>query len=204
MAAALRGAPFDFRCFFLYRSRLDIFKDIDRRCEQMLQQGFVEECVSLVQQSKLRLGPSDGPASQGPERIAERAIGYRQALDMLWKWRDVQRNTADSMTPELQDAMLVDFIREFQSASRQFVKRQLSWFRSDPTFKWINAEDRQAAQAEVLRQVNMDMGKFHQTYEDEEEVRKQASARASESSKQEQNALKRYQTQLTIFSSPER
>lgn len=207
VAAALKAAPFDFRCFFLYRSRLEIFEDIDRRCEQMLHQGFVQECVALVQQGKLRLGPADGrdgPPSAGTDRIAERAIGYRQALDMLWKWREVQRNGAQSLTPELQDAMLLDFIREFQSASRQFVKRQLSWFRCDPIFKWINASDRHAAQVEVLRQVDMEEQEFHQLYVDEEDSRGQASARAFESAKQEQNALKRYQTQLTIFDSPER
>jgi tRNA dimethylallyltransferase len=204
VAAALRAAPFDFRCFFLYRSRLDIFKDIDRRCELMLQQGFVQECVSLVRHKKLRLGASAGPGSLGGERIAERAIGYRQVLDMLWKWREAQRGAAEAMTSEAQDAMLVDFLREFQSASRQFVKRQLSWFRSDPTFKWINAHDRQAAQAEVLRQVAMEECEFHDLYVDEDDSRRQASARGSESSKEEQRALKRYQTELTIFSTPER
>ena len=50
----------------------------------------------------------------------------------------------------------------------------------------------------------MEEQEFHQLYVDEEDSRGQASARAFESAKQEQNALKRYQTQLTIFDSPER
>ena len=72
VAAALRAAPFDFRCFFLYRSRLDIFKDIDRRCELMLQQGFVQECVSLVRHKKLRLGAG----SLGKLQVRQR-LGFR-------------------------------------------------------------------------------------------------------------------------------
>lgn len=170
----------------------------------MLEQGFLQECVTLVRAGQLRLGPSQGPASQGGERTAERAIGYRQALDMLWKWKVALRDAPETLTPQLQDTMVVDFIREFQSASRQFVKRQLSWFRSDPTFRWINAEDTLAAQQSVLSQVEMEEDSFHQLYTNDHQTREQQEARASESSKEEQNALKRYQTQLHIYSSPDR
>jgi len=35
--AALAGSECDFRCFFLHRPRVQLFRDIDLRCEQMLQ-----------------------------------------------------------------------------------------------------------------------------------------------------------------------
>ena len=200
---ALKSAPFDFRCFFLYRSRLDIFTDIDRRCETMLERGFVQECVELVRAGHLRLGPSEEPitVSGGGERIAERAIGYRQVLDLLWKWKELMRTRPDTMTPEAQDALVLDFIREFQSASRQFVKRQLSWFRGDHTFRWVQAEDALAAQQEVVNMVQLQEDDFLNLYLDPAEAQRQEHARASESSRHQQNALKRYQTQLTTYSS---
>jgi tRNA dimethylallyltransferase len=204
VAAFLKSAPFDFRCFFLYRNRIDIFADIDLRCEKMLEQGFVQECIALVRAGCLRLGATDGAGAgdQGAERIAERAIGYRQALEMLCKWKQLKHTAPDTLTPEVQDRLVVDFIREFQSASRQFVKRQLSWFRSDPTFKWVLAKDRVAAEHEVLRLVQLEEEAFQRLYSDSVEAQLQHDARAAESSKEEQNALKRYQTQLAIFASP--
>jgi len=79
VAGALRNAPFDFRCFFLHRSRLDIFRDIDRRCELMLAQGLIQECAALVRAGRLRRGAAAGLGA-GEERVAERAIGYRQVV----------------------------------------------------------------------------------------------------------------------------
>lgn len=35
----------DFRCVFLTAPRLDLFSRIDRRCEEMMDAGFVEETV---------------------------------------------------------------------------------------------------------------------------------------------------------------
>ena len=203
VAGALKSAPFDFRCVFLHRSRLDIFRDIDRRCELMLAQGLIQECAALVRADRLRLGPSEGLGAED-ERVAERAIGYRQVLDLLWKWKETLRSAPDTMTPVWKDTTVEAFIREFQSASRQFVKRQLSWFRSDPIFKWIHAEDGEAAKQLVLRLVDMDEEGFHQLYTDPDDAQQQQEARASESSKTEQNALKRYQTQLITYSTPDR
>lgn len=39
---------YDFRCFFLHRPRVDLFRRIDRRCEEMVAGGLLEECTGLL------------------------------------------------------------------------------------------------------------------------------------------------------------
>ena len=82
----------------------------------------------MVEEGALRPGPTQGPASEGGERAAERSIGYRQALDLVWDLRE-----GGALIEGSEDDAVRLFVEEFQAASRQFVKRQLTWFRSDPT-----------------------------------------------------------------------
>ena len=55
---------------------------------------------------------------------ASQAIGYRQALEFL-----------DSpQTPHDYEA----FIMKFKKATRHFAKRQFTWFRKEPLFRWLD------------------------------------------------------------------
>ncbi|EKX44667.1 hypothetical protein GUITHDRAFT_139595 [Guillardia theta CCMP2712] len=170
---ALSCTDLDFRCFFLYRSRLEIFRDIDLRCELMLQSGFLEEVSSLVASGKLRMGT--GPAVENEDEDG----GGADRKDL--------------------DRELEAFIKDFQSVSRQFVRRQLTWFRSDPVFRWVQAADRAKAVEELEEAIGKEEQEFLRMYDEEEERRKQEEARQSESSKEEQKLLKQYQSQLTIY-----
>jgi len=55
---------------------------------------------------------------------AGKSIGYKDSLQFLEK----QQFTEESFT---------SFLRDFQTSSRNFAKRQLTWFRQDPFFQWI-------------------------------------------------------------------
>lgn len=103
-----------FHCWFLYRPREILYPRIDARCEEMLEMGLLDEVKRLDSQG-LQLNSS-----------ASQAIGYRQALDFL----------SSSQSPE----EYATFVRKFKTASHHYAKRQFTWFRKEPLFRWLNVE----------------------------------------------------------------
>jgi len=84
-----------------------LYDRIDSRVTKMLEQGLLEETRALLEQGKLT-----GTAAQ--------AIGYKELLDHF----------AGNMTLE----QAADLIRQ---KSRNYAKRQLSWFGGDSRVNWI-------------------------------------------------------------------
>jgi tRNA dimethylallyltransferase len=105
---------YDFRCWFLHRPKDKLYERIDKRCEKMLKDGFLEEVKRLEQQG-LRQNSS-----------ASQAIGYRQALDFL----------QTSQSPEEYE----QFVKNFKQATRHYAKRQFTWFRKEPLFHWLDVD----------------------------------------------------------------
>ncbi|XP_028755525.1 tRNA dimethylallyltransferase 9-like isoform X1 [Neltuma alba] len=114
--------PYEFICFFLSSQRLDLYKTIDQRCEDMLlgRDGILSEARWLL---KLGLHPNSNSAT--------RAIGYRQAMEYLLR---CQRHGGQSSAEEF-----YNFLSEFQKETRNFAKRQLTWFRNDHIYHWLDA-----------------------------------------------------------------
>jgi tRNA dimethylallyltransferase len=111
----LREYKYDFRCWFLYHPKETLYTRIDMRCEEMLRKGLLDEIRSLETQG-LRENSS-----------AAQAIGYRQGLAFL----DSPQTPADLET----------FVTQFKRATRQFAKRQFTWFRKEPLFRWLNVSE---------------------------------------------------------------
>lgn len=105
---------YDFRCWFLYRPKEHLYRRIEKRCEKMLQEGFLDEVIALSK-AGLKQNPS-----------ASQAIGYRQALDFL----------ETEQTPEDYKR----FVEQFKQASRNYAKRQFTWFRREPMFRWLDLD----------------------------------------------------------------
>jgi tRNA dimethylallyltransferase len=106
---------YDFRCWFIYYPREKLYSRIELRCEEMIRRGFLEE-VQILDKAGLRQNAS-----------ASQAIGYRQALEFF-----------DSGQTE-QDREL--FVSQFKKASRQYAKRQFTWFRKEPLFRWLDIDE---------------------------------------------------------------
>ncbi|CAN8252411.1 unnamed protein product [Cochlearia groenlandica] len=113
---------YDFLCFFLSSPRVDLYRHIDFRCEDMLtgDNGVLTEARWLLD---LGLLPNTSSST--------RAIGYRQAMEYLLKCR---RQGGVSSPGEF-----YNFLNKFQQASRNFAKRQMTWFRCEPMYHWLNA-----------------------------------------------------------------
>ena len=112
---SLDAQEYDFRCWFLYHNRDILYSRIEDRCEEMIKKGFLDEVRELSKQG-LRQNLS-----------ASQAIGYRQALEFL----DSAQTEADFET----------FKAKFKKATRHFAKRQFTWFRKEPLFRWLNVSE---------------------------------------------------------------
>ncbi|MDZ7268036.1 MAG: tRNA (adenosine(37)-N6)-dimethylallyltransferase MiaA [candidate division KSB1 bacterium] len=108
------GEPPSFRyrffCLALERSRL--YQRINRRVEEMVAAGLLEECRRL-----LALGYS-------PQLNALQTVGYQEAFQFL--------------NGEISHAEMVALI---QRHTRQYAKRQLTWFRRRPNCEWLTLQE---------------------------------------------------------------
>lgn len=133
---SLESLDLDVRCFFLCPSdRMNHTRVIDERCEDMIERGLLRETADLWHAGIL------------PE-MASKAIGYRQVLDYLLR-EDARNGDGDAFG---------HFLDKFTTATRQYAKRQMQWFRKDEDFVFVpvnvNASkpERVArAHAEILR-----------------------------------------------------
>jgi tRNA dimethylallyltransferase len=113
--SALQEQNVDFRCWFIYYPREHLYSKIEIRCDEMIKNAFIDEVKELDKQGIRK------------NRSAAQAIGYRQALVFL-----------DSpQAPSDWD----HFVSQFKKASRQYAKRQFTWFRKEPLFRWLNIEE---------------------------------------------------------------
>ncbi|CAN1307283.1 tRNA dimethylallyltransferase 9, partial [Linum perenne] len=116
-----KDLDYEFLCFFLSSPRLDLYRSIDHRCEVMLSDRH-----GLLSEAKMLLDMGLNPSSNS----ATRAIGYRQAMEYLLR----SKHALGSSTGNF-----LAFLADFQKASRNFAKRQLTWFRNENIYHWLDA-----------------------------------------------------------------
>jgi len=122
-----RPQNYDFHCWFLTRPKDVVYQRIEKRCRKMIDQGFLDEVQELEKK-----GIRDNAS-------AAQAIGYRQALEYLAS----PQTKADHK----------QFIEKFLQASRRYAKRQFTWFRREPGFRWLDLElhDEETAMEMVIQ-----------------------------------------------------
>ncbi len=116
-AFRLSRSPFAGRPFIrigLHVEREKLYRAIEARVERMLAAGLVDEVRRLLQQR---------PASCPPFR----SLGYKEIAAHLGGETDL--------------ATATELIRRH---SRQFAKRQLTWFRAEKDIRWFPADDLEA------------------------------------------------------------
>jgi len=96
--------------FGLARERQDLFRRINKRVDAMFSAGLLEETQEL-----LKRGLAEN-------RTAMQAIGYRQVVGHLRGERDLQTT--------------IDLVKQ---KTRQYAKRQGTWFRHQIKLRWIEA-----------------------------------------------------------------
>lgn len=109
-----RPQNYDFRCWFLHRPKDKLYQRIERRCDKMIHDGLIDEVKYLIGE-----GIEENPS-------ASQAIGYRQTLDYL-------------RTPQTKEDFR-HYEAQFKQASRNYAKRQLTWFRKERDYKWFDLD----------------------------------------------------------------
>ncbi len=105
------GPQYDALVMGLSMDRSLMYERIDRRAEQMVERGLVQEVERLR------------AMGYGPDLPSQQALSYRQVHMMLDKKIDMQR------------ALYL-----MQRDTRRFAKRQLTWLRKEPRLEWVDAE----------------------------------------------------------------
>jgi tRNA dimethylallyltransferase len=108
---AFRAAELPVRVIALTMERAALYARLDARCHAMVEHGLVDEVQALWRRG------------YGPELPPLLSIGYREIGAYLQGRCDLAAAIAD-----------------MQRATRQFAKRQMTWFRADPTVEWLDAE----------------------------------------------------------------
>lgn len=114
----------DLRCYFLSEDREQLYRMIDYRCEEMLKLGLIDEVSSLI---------SDGHLA--PNCTAAKAIGYRQTIEYLGYSMRLESSESDG-----QLGIFRTFLADFATATRNYAKRQLQWYRKDKAFLWLKID----------------------------------------------------------------
>ena len=118
------------------------FHAVDIRCELMLLRGLLRECADLYTSGVLQT-----------ESQVSRAIGYRQTLEYLTR-KEARRNDGPA---------LLAFVETFATATRQYAKKQMQWFRRENSFAFIPVNMDTVKEERVARtaQIIADMCKLH-------------------------------------------
>ena len=93
----------------LFREREKLYERINKRVDQMIDQGLIEEVRSLYQQG------------YDLELTSMQALGYKQLINHFEGEYDLE-----------------EAIRLIKRDTRHFAKRQLTWFKRDDDIKWFD------------------------------------------------------------------
>jgi tRNA dimethylallyltransferase len=113
------SVPEDMIVFGLKRNRQQLYKRINKRVEQMFEQGFLDEVRSTLDKGY----SLDDPGLN--------TVGYKEAVAFL----------KDQISRE-------QMIEDMKTQTRRYAKRQLSWFRRWDFIRWIDLEDTNQSEAQ--------------------------------------------------------
>ena len=107
-----KESPYQFVYFILNDDRKDLYRRIDLRVDQMIEEGLVAEVKGLK--------------ARGYDRsmVSMQGLGYKEILDYL-----------DGA------CTLEDAIYKIKRDTRHFAKRQITWFKREKHVTWINKKD---------------------------------------------------------------
>ena len=99
--------PYDTLKIGLEMNREMLYRRIEKRIDQMIEKGFLQEVESLI-----KMG-------YGPELKPMQSLGYKQMVQFLLK--EIEWDEA---------------IRQVRRDTRHYAKRQLTWFKADSEVHW--------------------------------------------------------------------
>lgn len=107
-----KKAAYDFKYFVLNMPRDILYENIDKRVDEMIKDGLVEEVKKLKD-----MGCNDSMVSM-------KGLGYKEILKFLDGYTDLD-----------------EAVRILKRDTRHFAKRQLTWFKRERDVIWINRNE---------------------------------------------------------------
>ncbi|MCS7208559.1 MAG: tRNA (adenosine(37)-N6)-dimethylallyltransferase MiaA [Fimbriimonadales bacterium] len=106
-----------------------LYQRIDQRVDQMIACGMLEEVHRLLQKG------------YNPEQPALKGLGYRHLIGYIQgrvSWHEA--------------------VRLWKRDTRRFAKRQMTWFRKEPSVRWIDASQGSQKTAQLIEALLMEQG----------------------------------------------
>lgn len=119
-----RESPYNFAYFVLNDERGHLYEKIDRRVDDMMKCGLLEEVQSLKRRGYTR------------EMVSMQGLGYKELLAYLEG-----------------ECSLEEAVRMIKRDTRHFAKRQLTWFRRERDVIWIEQDTLQYDTGQILDKV---------------------------------------------------
>lgn len=107
-----KESPYNFAYFVLNEDRTMLYQRIDARVDKMLELGLIEEIQKLKN------------VGYDSNLVSMQGLGYKEIFQYLNG-----------------DCTLDEAIYMIKRDSRHFAKRQITWFKREPTVIWIEKED---------------------------------------------------------------
>lgn len=116
-----KESPYRFAYFVLSDERAHLYSRIDRRVDQMLEDGLVEEVRSLKRRGYTR------------DMVSMQGLGYKEILAYLEG-----------------ECTLEEAVYVLKRDTRHFAKRQITWFKRERDTDWISKQDYGYREEEIL------------------------------------------------------
>lgn len=120
----------------LQPGRTELYRQLDERSEAMFRSGLLEETRALL------------AGGLSPDCKALQSLGYKQAVQVL---RSVLTRDAA--------------IREAQTKTRQYAKRQMTWFRAEESVHWLRGFGKEEHVRSEALQVSLEFtAAYHKSF----------------------------------------
>ena len=123
-----KESPYNFLYYVLTTERAELYARIDRRVDQMLKEGLVDEVRALKASG----------CHQG--MVSMQGLGYKEILRFL------------DGEISLEEAIYI-----LKRDTRHFAKRQLTWFKRERDVTWLNLPDYNNDRTKVLEKILSDV-----------------------------------------------
>ncbi|MDF1617542.1 tRNA (adenosine(37)-N6)-dimethylallyltransferase MiaA [Petrocella sp. FN5] len=123
-----KQSPYNLGFYVLNMERELLYKRINDRVDQMVEEGLVEEVKTLLEQG------------YNKSLVAMQGLGYKEIIGYLEGEYD------------LNDA--IDLLKK---GTRHFAKRQLTWFKREKNVNWVNLHDYNYDMIQVVKYILKDI-----------------------------------------------
>lgn len=135
-------------CIFLNDNRQKLYKNIDKRVDLMVNQGLIKEICDLIVNNDAK-----------KESNAMQAIGYKELYSYCEKL--ISKNEKDLSYESLKtDNQLIEIIDKIKQHSRNYAKRQITWFKNKTNAKEIRIDDYSYDDEKILEKIIFELKKM--------------------------------------------